>query len=319
MKKIETITEKNKEAFPKYVSKWTEIGLSTERFSLDEAIDIVHPIQRVLLGKEATPVLLFDNPMLCWIACHLANKNVPINDIPAKVQDFVDGKERFKLESFCSPFLSGSFSVPNFSFYDCMFNEIGVEIDEELKSRYNIWEASSKLGMIFPLDNVCIVSQKPIKIVKNEQGQIHCDCGGPAIEYAGQMGEKIFALNGVVVPEWLANTQSSKLNLDQYNTIFNADVKMEFVRKFGVERMLSFGKKIDSYENYDNEFWTKSEYEIWDMKALFETIDYAPHLKMLNQTTKVWHVEALPPDVRDLEQAMFRRMNNRKIEIKAIA
>lgn len=313
------LTEKNKAAAPTYVDKWVNIGLSTDRITLDDAIDIIHPIQTELLGSKSTPVLLFDNPMLCWIACHFAKQGVPVNEIPAKVDEFTDGKNRFKLEAFSSPFLSGSFSVPNFSFYDFMFNEVGVEVDAALKAKYKIWEASTKLGMIFPLEEVCIVSQKPIKISRNEQGQIHSDCNGPAIEYAGKLGEKIFALNGTTVPEWLSITPSGKLTLDQYNSISNADIRMEFVRKFGIERMLSFGKKIDSFENYDNEWWTKSEYEIWDMKSLFPSIEYAPHLKMLNQTTKVWHVEALPPDVRNLEQAMFRRMNNRKIDVQAIA
>lgn len=313
------LTEQNKAAAPKYVDKWVSIGLNTDRFTLDEAIDIIHPIQEVLLGSKKTPVLVFDNPTQSWIACHFAQQNVPVNEIPGKVKEFIEGKNRFKLEPFCSPFLSGSFSVPNFSFYDFMFNEVGVEIDAELLRKYKIWEASTRLGMIFPLENVCIVSQKPIKISRNEAGQIHADCDGPAIEYAGEMGEKVFALNGVTVPEWLAVTPSHKLILEQYNSISNADIKMEFVRKFGIERMLECGKKIDSYENYDNEWWTKSEYEIWDMKALFPGVNYAPHLKMLNQTTKVWHVEALPPDVRTIEEAMYRRMNNRKINIKAIA
>lgn len=316
---MKELTEKNKAAAPQYVDKWVGIGLDTNRITLDEAIDIIHPIQTELLDSKATPVLIFDNPLLCWIACHFAKQNVPINDIPAKVKEFVDGKNRFKLEPFCSPFLSGSFSVPNFSFYDFMFNEVGVEIVPELLRKYKIWEASTKLGMIFPLENVCIVSQKPIKISRNDEGRIHADCDGPAIEYAGEMGEKIYALNGTVVPEWLATTPSGKLTLEQYNSVSNADVRMEFVRKFGIERMLNFGKKIDSYENYDNEWWSKSEYEIWDMKSLFPSIEYAPHLKMLNQTTKVWHVEALPPDVRNLEQAMYRRMNNRKIDVKSIA
>lgn len=316
---MKELSEKNKAAAPKYVEKWVSIGLDTTRFTLDEAIDIIHPIQQYLLGTKPTPVLVFDNPVQCWIACHFAQKNVPVNKIPEKVKDFVDGKDRFKMEPFCSPFLSGSFSVPNFSFYDYMFEEIGVTVDSDLHAKYKIWESSTKLGMIFPLENVCIVSQKPIKISRNEAGQTHADCDGPAIEYAGELGEKIYSLNGVSVPEWLATTPSGKLTLQQYSELVSADVKMEFVRKFGIERMLSFGKKIDSYENYDNDWWTKSEYEIWDMKALFPSIDYAPHLKMLNQTTKVWHVEALPPTVRNLEQAIFQRMNGRNIDIKAIA
>lgn len=318
--KTTELTEANKAAAPKYVDKWVNVGLNTDRFTLDEAIDIIHPVQELLLNMPKTAVLVVDNPSQAWIACHLAKAGVPLNEIMQGINDFIDGKNRFKLEAFCSPFLSGSFSVPNFSFYDFMFSEVGVEVDSTLMEKYKAWEATTKLGMIFPLEKVCIVSQKPIKISRNAQGQIHADCDGPAIEYAGRLGERVFALNGTIVPEEIATTPSGKLTLKMYNSLKSADVKMEFVRKFGIERMLSYGKKIDSFEKYpDNEWYQKSQYEIWDMKALFPGVDYAPHLKMQNQTTGVWHVEALPPDVRTIEQAMFRRMNNRNIKIEAIA
>jgi hypothetical protein len=94
---------------------------------------------------------------------------------------------------------------------------------------------------------------------------------------------------------------------------------MEFIRKVGIERMLSFGSKLDTYENYDNEWWTNSEYELHDMNCLFPGVDYAPHLKMLNQTTRVWHVEAVDPRCKTLEDAINFRFNDRKINIIGIA
>jgi hypothetical protein len=105
-------------------------------------------------------------------------------------------------------------------------------------------------------------------------------------------------------------TPSHELTLEQYNKLENADHKMEFVRKFGVERMLSVGKKIDSHENYNEAWWTKSEYELWDMAVLFPGIPYAPHLKMLNQTVGVWHVESVSPECKNLKQAIAERLGD---------
>jgi len=83
--------------------------------------------------------------------------------------------------------------------------------------------------------------------------------------------------------------------------------------------MLSLGKKIGSYENYDEEWWTKSEYKLWDMAALFPNLNYQPYLKMMNQTTKIWHVEAVSPDCRTLRDAIKERFGGRDFTIKAIA
>ena len=94
---------------------------------------------------------------------------------------------------------------------------------------------------------------------------------------------------------------------------------MAFVKKYGVERMLELGTKIDTYENYDEEWWTKSEYELWDMKNLFVGVKFAPHLKMLNQTTRVWHVEAVSPRCRSLQDAIKERFRGRELEVISIS
>jgi hypothetical protein len=65
-------------------------------------------------------------------------------------------------------------------------------------------------------------------------------------------------LNGVRVPDWLAVNHSTKIPLTRYNEITNADVKMEFVKKVGIERMLETGKKIDDFTKHNEEWWTKS-------------------------------------------------------------
>jgi hypothetical protein len=318
--KITKLTPENEAAKPIYVKKWIDIGLNTDRLDAAETTRIIHKVQTVLLAQEETPVLIVDNPIQAWIGCHLERQGVAPDKILEGIADFVSGKKRFELEPFCSPFLDGAFSAPIFSFYDFMFNEVGVEIEPELRQKYEIWQETVKLGMIFPMPGVCLVSQKPLRIQLDEAGQLHADCNGPAIEYAGELGDKIYSLHGTVVPEELAVTPAGQLKVEYYNELKNADHKMEFVRKFGVERMLGMGKKLDSFENYPNEdWWQKSEYELWDMKVLFPGVNFAPHLKMTNQTTQVFHVEAVSPKCRTLPEALNERFGNQDINIIGIA
>lgn len=320
---ITELTQEQKDQCPIYAQKWIDIGISTNRIEYDRALDIVNDVQEHLLQKPRTPIILVDDPIEAWIACHFANEGTPVNEIMGKVDEFyaTPKKDRIKLESFSTPYLVGSFDASIWSFYDYCQQVLGVDYREKTEN-FAIWKATSELGMIFPFDHVCIVSQKPTTIKLNENRVAHCD-GGPAIEYAGRgngkTNIKIFMLNGIRVPEWLAVTPSGNLSDKDYSRLDNADQKMEFVRKFGVERMLGMGKKIDSYEQYNEEWWTRSQYELWDMHCLFEGVPYAPHLKMLNQTTGVWHVEAVSPDCITLEDAVKERMLGLDFDIQAIA
>jgi hypothetical protein len=318
--KITKLTPENEAAKPLYVKKWNTIGLNVDRLDPEKTTKIIHDVQRILLDQKETPVLIVENPIQAWIGCHLERQGVPEVEILARIDDFAEGKNRFELEPFCSPFLDGAFSAPIFSFYDFMFNEVGVEIDSKLKDKYDVWEKTVQLGMIFPMPDLCFVSQKPSKIQLNEAGQLHADCNGPALAYDGKFGDLIFSLNGTVVPEKLAVTPSGELDIAYYNELKNADHKMEFVRKFGVERMLQLGKKLDSYEKYPNEeWWQKSEYELWDMKVLFPGVSFAPHLRMTNLTTQVFHVEAVSPKCRTLPEALKERFGGQDINILGIA
>ena len=109
-----------------------------------------------------------------------------------------------------------------------------------------------------------------------------------------------------------AETPESELKIEQYNELKNADVKAAFVQKFGIERMVDLGKVVDTYTNYNNEWYTKSEYQLVDMSPIFKTIKYAPYLKMINQTTGVYHLEGVHPDCKTIEDALNYRWGGRK-------
>jgi len=314
---ITKLTKSQQAKMPEYVNEWIQIGTKTDRLNYDRTVDIIHDLQEHLLDSPKTPVLIFDDPAECWVACHFADQGTPVNDIKGKVDEYFAGKIKLKLEPFALPYLTGSFDSHVFAFYDFFKNELNIDFKESTK-KYEIWRATSEIGMIFPLPTVAIVCEKPEVIKLGENRRIHCD-GGPAVRYKGRGHIQLFALNGTIVPEFLAVTPAEQLDLARYNDITNADVRMEFVRKVGIERMLTKGKLVDSHTKYKDTWWTKSEYELWDMHELFPGIAYAPHLKMLNQTTKVFHVEAVSPDCKTLEQAIHERLGERDLDIQAIA
>jgi hypothetical protein len=295
--KLEKLTPEQEARMADYTAKWVAIGKDTVSLGLAETTEIIHNYQKLILKVNPTPVVVKDNPKEAW----------------AFIQKHTNSDE-----SFVFPYQDGSFSAHIFAFYDFFFTEGIVKMNPELQEKFKAWSDTAKLGLIYPLDDICVVTKKPKKIITDARGRLHCE-NGMALEYEGW---GFYSLNGVTVPEYLVMTPAEELSMDFFKKETNADVKAEFVRKYGVERMLDLGKKIDSYENYDQEeqpWWWKSEYELWDMAVLFEGLEYQPYLKMKNQTTGIWHVEAVSPTCRTLKDAIKERFGGKEMKIVAIA
>jgi hypothetical protein len=321
---IKELTQKQKDVMPVYVEKWIGIGTSTERLNYDRTAEIINDYQTQILCKEKVPVLIVDNPIEAWVCCCLFDLDADTKwyNVAEKMYRFFDGNpDGYDMPKPQMPYQTGSFFASLFSFYNYFIEQFGYDalsIAPALARKYEIWERTSELGMIYPIDQCVIVSQKPTVIHLNENRVLHKD-GAPALEYAGRGNFKLYYLNGVKVPEYLVMTESHKLTTEQFMAEKNADVRAEFIRKFGVENLLSLGKKIDSHENYDEPFWSSSEYELWDMETLFQSHNYAPFLKMRNPTTGVWHVEGVSPKCRTLRDAIKERFGGRDFTIEAMA
>ena len=322
-KKIDSITDEQRAKMPEYVQKWINIGCNTDRLDPVKTKKTIDNYRTLINKNVNVPLIILDNPLESWVACSLLlEHNVSFENLHEELKGVFNGNpKKYAIPTARLPWQSGSLFVSTFSFYDYMFEELGVEIDKELYAKYKVWESTSELGCIYPLDTFTIVSQKPTEIYLNENNVLHKD-GGPALVYAGMGDIKIYALNGVRVPEYIAVTPEEQIDLEYYNTLTNADVKAEFVRKVGIERFKHKGRILDTYKNYDketHEWWYKSQYELWEMECLFDGLNSAPFLSMQNQTVPdVFHFEGVSPQCKNLKDAIKERFG-RDFVIRAIS
>ena len=201
--------------------------------------------------------------------------------------------------------------------YCIYYEKYGLLPNDENFEIMNIWmDLAKSCGWCFNFENIVFVCERPSKLNLNKDGQLHKD-GGMALEYSDGYG--FHCLNGVRVPEYLAMTKENDLSIEFFKKEKNADIKAEFIRKFGIQRMSDMGNVVDSHKNYDEEWWTKSEYELIDMASIFESVNYAPYLKMKNQTIDgVFHMEGVHPNCRTIEQALEFRCGG-KVKIVGIS
>jgi hypothetical protein len=148
--------------------------------------------------------------------------------------------------------------------------------------------------LIYPLENGAVVYSDCPFVHRNASG-LHMD-GGPALEYAD--GTRCWWLNGVSVPQELAETKAEALDCKKWIQEQNAEVRREFVRKVGVERLLvKLGsKQIDK----------RGDYELHRIDLGGRTGEW-PALKMLNPSIGIWHVEWVDKACKTVQDALTWR------------
>jgi hypothetical protein len=201
------------------------------------------------------------------------------------------------------------------AYYQYPSKFLGIDY-KELQNTLDLWDNIGRsCNWWYPYENICFISDRPKELYKNSLGQLHAD-GKPALLFRD--GYCLWMLNGVAVPEYLVMTPESKLDVEFFKKETNADVKAEFIRKYGIQRMTNMGKKISDSSGHDNKWYVDSEYEVWDMGSILDG-SYRPYLKMRNLTTGIYHFEGIHPDCKTVEDALRYRAKNRVVNLQGVA
>jgi hypothetical protein len=313
---IQQLTPEQEKELNEFYLSQLAVGRSIEPINHAKVEEIITKFYK-RLDKPAPKFIYGLSPMGCIVAAQdIQNENGEVT----KYDDINTVKiDKGVIDTMCSVRYCGQQWIAWSSFYS-FAERIGVKYDPADSELLAEWvEEGKHLHWWFPFDEVVFVSERPVHLAINAAGNLH-DETQMAIRYADGWG--LYSLNGVTVPEYLVKTDAEALSIEFFKNEKNADVKAEFVRKFGVERMLDMGKKVDGFENYDQEenpWWWKSEYELWDMAAVFIGLEYQPFLKMRNQTTDIWHFEAVSPACRTIGDAIKERFGGRDMKIADIS
>lgn len=176
------------------------------------------------------------------------------------------------------------------SFYrECCGLKVG---NEELAAAY--CDTGKSAAYWWPNRSFLMVCNRPLRILRNNRGQLHAD-RKKAIEWPDGWG--LWMLNGVNVPEWLAATKSEDIDPKKFAKIENVEIRREFVRKVGIERIAKSmkAKRIDKSGN--------GMYELL-LVDLGKSVGKHPYLKMMNPSIGVYHLEAVAKECRTVEAAI---------------
>ena len=297
---IETLTPEQEAKFPEYVEKWTKLGLTTTPLTLDQAEKDFFLFQKEIMQME-TPakVVLVDNPIDTIYLANIFTYYPETKWEDVKDQNFQEFWKKISnndTPEFCWTYFDCQFWASWFSFYDFIKVELGVKYPND--DKYEIFKDCQKYGLVYPLENLCIVCQPPTVIKTNAAHQLHCE-NGPAISYNGKW--ELYALNGVVMKKEHVMTPAEKIDPVVVMKETNVEVRRELLRKVGIERMLTVlpNKMLDKRGNY----------ELYSI-TLSPTITDARYLKMTNPSIGVFHLEGVAPGTDTVDKALAWRNKN---------
>jgi hypothetical protein len=189
---------------------------------------------------------------------------------------------------FVWPYVDGHWTAGYFAFYDFIREVLKVE---GYPPEWDVYRKTLQLGLMYPLEGLCVVSGRPTEIYMRE-GRLHKD-GGMALKYADGWG--LYVLNGVSVSKEIVETPAEQLSTDLFIKERNAEVRREILRKIGVERMVTkLGAKVIDKEG---------DYELLEVDLGGETKVW-PCLKMKNPSIGVYHMEWVAQECRTVADAL---------------
>ena len=189
------------------------------------------------------------------------------------------------------------------SFYEFLSEVCGLTKGAE--QLQGLWLQARSAGWYLPHQHICWISERHHRLCRNTKGHLH-SVDGPAVAYPD--GWEIYALNGVRVPELLVMSKPDDLDVTRWCTTKeqNAEIRREAVRKIGIERVCKAlaAKTIDRHGEYE-----LIVFDIGDGRQ-------RPHLKMLNPSIGVYHIEGVAPHIKTVQQAINWRSGNEQTEWK---
>ena len=337
---LKNLTPEQQARIPEFVNRWTNIGLSSEQVSDDERLKVAREVTTILLGyKENVPIILMDSPKGCWDVVEKFNKKftqkhlldhvgidtytrmsrtLEADQVWKLIENFLGGsirdqmhkterelrnqvdgiKRRAISNAVGEPHILGHWMAPRLAWYAFMPEVLGIW---EYPGLWSTFMEIQKIGYLYPCVDFIVVGNKPVELHRNERG-LHKD-GGPAIKWKDGKGS--YFLNGVRVPRWLAESPAMEIDCKHFSRIANVEVRREFVRKVGIERLATQlgARTVDK----------QGDYEVV-MIDLGGRIGEWPYLKMLNPSVGVWHLECLDSRCTTVQEAInFRASRLRSL------
>lgn len=286
MAKYTELTEAQKAKIPEYVERGLGYGLQTQKadYDMGRVRELVQKLYTKLGYNKLPAIHICQSPKA-------ANKLVK----ELKVKAGVSTTESDGLDF---DYIPGSQYLSWLYMYDFINKEVVEPADRVTDTCYEeLMHLCEYIGWFWAYDTDIIISQHPVSIKMTNQ-RLH-NPTGPAMEYTD--GFKLYAINGVRfdvdIAEKFIETPVDKIAYDDVLGIKNAEQRSEIIKKIGINKLFNHLKP--------KKLHTADGYELYSVSVV-QGVDRI-YLKMQNPSIDEVHVEAVHPDCKTVQQALYWR------------
>jgi len=217
--KITELTEAQKARFGEFVAKWTAIGLETapaNRPVAEAAIELCYRQANLTPPKKIT---WFDSPAAM----------VQVRAMQAKIS----------VSEALRECIFGQHDAGWLSFYDYFRDVCGLKTETEPLS--GLFELAKHAGWALPLENECLISDRPCLLKTDAAGRLH-SLQGPALEYRD--GYSLFVVHGVRVPFEIVQ-RPDLITVQRIEAEENGEIRRVMLDLFGWKKYLETSGAVE--------------------------------------------------------------------------
>jgi len=274
---IESLTPEQEAKLKEYRDKWLDYGLKTEpadRVMAEAAIPTAYTQEGL---KEPLFKIWFDSPWQGAIAASVisevaesvsgksslfkvSKKKLPqvIEEVKAALAKRVSEINKMdrddpifdNVRSQVQRCGYGLHDASWIAYYDYMGSVLGFDCCDRLKP---LMEITKSCGWWWPFDEAVIMTERPCKLFRDDDGRLHSELGA-AIEYPDGWG--VYSWHGVRVPKWII-TEPEKITPEKVLTEGNQEIRRVMLERYGWDNLLddlgattihedSFGKLVET-------------------------------------------------------------------------
>ena len=314
---IDSLTPEQEKQLISFREDCLKIGLQTGPANIEGCVEPLNYIYKTYLKKDPPYIWHCQSPLQAQLIINLLKHfakeglgNNLWNNLWNNLRNNLWNNLRNNLKTEYEPTeLWGSLDIFWICFYKFPEMFLGIKYTkEESEGLDQMYKLSQNSFFVYTFDNVVFVCDRPTKIYKKDV-LLHCE-NGPAVEFSD--GYCLWYLDGVEVPEKLVTTKETNLDPKEWIQHENVSVRAQFVKKYGVERLKSYGMMIHKADVFIG--GKNHHYEVINMERLLGV--FSPYLQMENASVKgVFHMEGVPVDCDTVEKAYNSRKPKKMLEI----
>jgi len=228
------LTDEQSNQFPKYVDKWKDIAYNCDVIDKSQIEQQVADVYAIADLPPPKKIIFTGSPMAGMLVMNLMEKKSGFD--PAHLEEFHDldylmGQvSDISIQNF-SNFCYGQFDASWLAIYDFFRNLLELECCEKLQG---LLDLASNSGWFFPLDEVCIVTDKMRHVDLDDMGRLHSR-ERKAIQYTDEWG--FAAVNGVVVDDYIIE-HPEQISVNDIHNESNAEIKRLKLEQMTAERYI---------------------------------------------------------------------------------